>query len=200
MAYSLSNLHIGRKKMKEQQGRTLEININLTQGSVTLLTVALLVTAFVGYMAWGQQEVHAVNPQVPQAVSVGVRQFYLAKNSFSGSEALTACADGYHMASLWEISDTSNLRYNITLGVTLDDSGQGPPAAPAGWVRTGYSSDNSSTAGMGNCNAWTSDSSENYGTVIYLPYADWNVGSDVGTWRARTFQCDQSWRVWCVED
>jgi hypothetical protein len=46
------------------------------------------------------------------------------------------------MASMWEISDPSNLRYDTQLGVTTADSGFGPPAGTSfvaffGWVRTG---------------------------------------------------------------
>jgi hypothetical protein len=189
----------GGTKMKERQEKILEININLTQRLVTLLIVVLLVIVSVGYMAWGQQQVSAANSQVSQVV-IGARQFYLTENSFSGNETLTACDEGYHMASIWEILDTSNLRYDTTMGVTLDDSGQGPPSAPAGWARTGFSSNISNTASMGNCNAWTSNASNDYGRTIYLPYSDLSVGSEFGVWRARMFQCDQSWRVWCVTD
>ena len=64
------------------------------------------------------------------------RKFYLTQNTFTGSQALTACADRYHMASLWEIFEVSTLRYDSENGLTLDDSGSGPPVA-AGWARTG---------------------------------------------------------------
>ena len=40
------------------------------------------------------------------------------------------------MASLGEIHDTSNLRYDTDLGLTLADSGFGPPIV-FGWIRTG---------------------------------------------------------------
>ena len=43
------------------------------------------------------------------------KSFYLTKTSHNGSQVLTACAEGYHMASLWEIFDTSNLRYDTAL-------------------------------------------------------------------------------------
>ena len=60
------------------------------------------------------------------------RKFYLTQTGFTGSQALTACANGYHMASLWEILDPSNLRYNTTLGFTTQDSGFGPPSIARG--------------------------------------------------------------------
>jgi hypothetical protein len=72
---------------------------------------------------------------------------------FDGNETLTACAKGYHMASIWEILDTSNLSYNTDLGVIVDDSGSGPPNAIEGWIRTGDVTSDHFT----NCKAWTSD-------------------------------------------
>ena len=68
------------------------------------------------------------------------KSYYVTKTSHDGSEALTACAEGYHMASLWEIFDTSNLRYDTQLGATAQDSGLGPPSISGlseGWIRTG---------------------------------------------------------------
>ena len=49
-----------------------------------------------------------------------VRHFYLTKGgTFDGAHALTACATGYHTASLWEIHEPSNLTYNKILGFNL---------------------------------------------------------------------------------
>ena len=64
------------------------------------------------------------------------RAFYLTTTTHTGAQATTACAAGFHMASLWEIFDPSNLRYDATVGATADDSGAGPPFL-GGWVRTG---------------------------------------------------------------
>ena len=80
-----------------------------------------------------------------------LRRFYLTKATFDGGTALEACNNGYHMASLWEIYDFSNLRYERTLGLTNTDSGFGPPTAFTGWVRTGYSGNPSGSAGLSNC-------------------------------------------------
>jgi hypothetical protein len=65
------------------------------------------------------------------------QKFYLTPGVFVGSQALTACAKGYHMASLSEIFDVSGLTYNTKLGAILQDSGGGPPAT-AGRIRTGF--------------------------------------------------------------
>jgi len=84
----------------------------------------------------------------------GMRQFYLSTMNAAGDAALNRCSYGYHMASMWELADPSNLKYNTTLGYVRvnGDSGWGPPSYYRGWVRTGYSSNNSSTAGQANCN------------------------------------------------
>ncbi len=70
-------------------------------------------------------------------LSFGARQFYLTRNRFQGDEALTACAPGYHMASLWEIHDVTYLRYNTALGSTQADSGLGPPSVASHGDGTG---------------------------------------------------------------
>ena len=163
--------------------------------SILLILVGLLI------LVCGQQEASAARPQTSQTAFTSMQQFYLTKQAFPGGEALTACATGYHMASLWEILDTSNLQYNTTLGFTRDDSGQGPVIGAGGWVRTGFSNDTSSTPGRGNCNGWTSSKSDDYGTAVYLPYLDWTTGGDIGVWKTETDQCNASWwSVWCVEN
>ena len=85
------------------------------------------------------------------------RSFYLTQTSHTGSQALTACAEDYHMASLWEILDPSNLRYNTELGHKKADSGSGPPVA-YGFARTGREALGGGPIGAINCHAWTSDS------------------------------------------
>lgn len=187
--------------------KTIVIDINLTRGLVALLALTLLVAALLGYLAWSQDEVAASGSQAPLdhardrplALSTGMRQYYLTTDNYDGSEALTACADGYHMASLWEILDPSNLKYNTTLGYTRADSGQGPPTDALGWVRTGYVSDTSMTAGQANCNTWTSSESGHNGTRAFLP-SDWTVVKDIHVWTVWTFWCDFGFQVWCVED
>jgi hypothetical protein len=77
----------------------------------------------------------------PLAQAVSGRQYYLtaAGTYYDGSQATTACAEGYHMASMWELLDVSNLIYNTTLGFqhSSGDQGDGPPAHADGWVRSG---------------------------------------------------------------
>jgi hypothetical protein len=163
-----------------------------------LLTLALLVTVFLGYLAWGQEKAIASSPQAPLAPFPGMRQYYLTKGLYGGANASTACASGYHMASLWEILDPSELEYNTDLGSTTDDSGAGPPAS-GGWVRTGYSNDNGTTAGQANCSVWSTTSGN--GTTALLP-SDWAGGvADIHVWDVYgTGSCSSVGRVWCVED
>jgi hypothetical protein len=186
--------------------KTIVIDINLTRGLVALLALALLMAALVGYLTWGQREAAASGSQAPLATSAGLRGYYLTQSQYNGAQAdgtdgngAGVCAEGYHFASLWEILDPSNLKYNTDLGMVEDDSGQGPPTMYQGWVRTGYNSDSSSTTGEGNCNAWTSSDSGHYGTRARLP-PTWTAGQDIHVWQVDISTCAIGRRVWCVED
>lgn len=137
-----------------------------------------------------------------QRGSVNGGDFYLTDTNYSASGALTACAVGFHMASLWELLDVSNLVYaaNQPDAYTRPDSGQGPPSDWNGWVRTGGVSSSSNSAGTGNCSAWTSASGAAYGTAVKLDN-DWSSSpTRVGPWVAGSFQCSLSGPVWCVAD
>jgi hypothetical protein len=130
------------------------------------------------------------------------RAFYLTDENYDADEALAACASGYHMASLWEVLDVSALAYvyGHPDAHTKDDSGRGPPSHWYGWIRTGYSSDASDTAGIGNCRSWTSTASGDSGTIVRLTY-DWTAaGTVVGPWEADAFTCSSVGPVWCVQD
>jgi hypothetical protein len=143
------------------------------------------------------------------SATLGVRQFYLTRTLHNGAQAQTACAEGYHMASVWEMADPSALEYNTTLGQGSSDSGAGPPTAfgrslpplPAhGWVRTGFDDSTDGIEGLASCDAWSSDNGAHWGTVANLP-SSWGSGTeDVGVWNAEVRACDWIVRVWCVED
>ena len=188
-----------RQEHQKQEEQVLVININLTRGLVALLALALLVAALLGTLAWGEGEAAASSPQAPLASSASLRRYYRTEAPASPPTAPTACAEGYHFASLWEILDPSNLKYDTDLGVTRADSGQGPPSYLGGWVRTGSISSTSSTPGTGNCNAWASSDSGHQGTYAYLP-RDWGAGQDIHVWEVETPQCHLGGYVWCVED
>jgi hypothetical protein len=140
---------------------------------------------------------------------LGARHFYLTRTLHTPVQAPTACAEGYHFASIWEIADPSSLRYNTALGLTSSDSGTGPPTAKKvdtsiliaqGWVRTGYDAFSSRTPGQANCNAWGTNSELARGTVANLP-SNWTGGDqDIGVWNTEVQPCDSPNWVWCVQD
>jgi hypothetical protein len=128
------------------------------------------------------------------------RQFYLTEAAPKGNQALTACAAGFHMASLWELYDVT-MRYAADQPAFLNaDSGEGPPFGPNGWVRTGGSSSTTDQVGLGNCALWTSESASHFGTLVGLQTL-WTAASSVSSpWIAVTSTCSTSRRVWCVQD
>ena len=126
------------------------------------------------------------------------RSFYLTQSEHTGSQALTACAEDYHMASLWEILDPSNLRYNTELGYTRADSGSGPPVA-YGFARTGREALGGGPIGAINCHAWTSDSE--LGSVFSLAENVFNgEPKPISPWVTVATSCSSTFRVWCVQN
>jgi hypothetical protein len=129
------------------------------------------------------------------------RGYYLTLGVADGVHALGACTTGYHMASLWEIHEPSNLRYDqdpagdgTNLGFTEPDSGQGPPDAVIGWIRTGAPSP------YFNCAAWTTNDSGLMGSVVALSSL-WNGAAiAVSPWDFSRMTCDRANSVWCVQD
>ena len=136
------------------------------------------------------------------------RLYYLSRDMRPGSSALSGCATGYHMASLWEIFDTSNLKYNTQLGLIADDSGFGPPISvngegALGWIRTGSEADSGSTAGQANCNAWTFENGEAASGTVAQPALDWRASTaatSISPWITKTGFCSLPQHVWCAQD
>ncbi|HZR80911.1 MAG TPA: hypothetical protein VFD92_07425 [Candidatus Binatia bacterium] len=127
-------------------------------------------------------------------------KFYLTQDEFPANGALTACAGGYHMASLWEILELGSLKYDSSRGFVTPDAGSGPPSTQPGWVRTGYYPYSGSVPGGANCALWTSISGTDYGTSVMLEpsWAPDAVSSRISPWRAGVFSCDRRLQVWCV--
>jgi hypothetical protein len=143
------------------------------------------------------QSVKAVT--VPAAIKHG---YYLTAANYATNAALTACAKGYHMASVWELLDISTMVYHYKhpYAMLKADSGYGPPSYWNGWVRTGGDASGSSTAGTGNCQAWTSNSGSDYGVAVRLTNT-WKVAQGaLGFWEATSFNCNIPGPVWCVAD
>jgi hypothetical protein len=183
----------------------LKIRYDRRSGVVALLTLTLLTAVFLGYLAWDQDEATASTMQVPLAATTGMRQYYLTDDTYTATGAdgtdgngAGVCASGYHFASLWEILDPSNLKYDIGRGEKAVDSGAGPPTTKDGWIRTGYSASTSATPGQGNCDGWASNSNGYNGTVAQLP-DDWGE-YDIHVWEVTNQACDGVKPVWCVED
>jgi hypothetical protein len=189
--------------MKEKQAtpeRLIVIDINLTRGLVVALSCVVVLGVLLTCLTLTGDSASASGIGAAPAASTGMRQFYLTMVNHDGSEASTACAEGYHMASFWEIIDPSNLKYNTTLGFGRPDSGSGPPAELYGWVRTGNVNQTSSTTGQANCDGWSSNDSSHYGTVVGLPGA-WTAGyEDFDIWMAGPSDCQWEHPTWCIED
>jgi len=131
------------------------------------------------------------------------RKFYLTTTAVDGAGALNACASKFHMASLYEIFDTSNLKYDTNRGQTAADSGAGPPSGVNGWIRTGFSSNTTGGPGQANCSAWTSASGTDTGALVRLR-EEWDQGAGlISPWKAeesdQVFTCELLHPVWCVQ-
>lgn len=187
-------------------GRKVTVRVTLDAAGVRLATLVLLATSLTGSVVWAQEaSVPAPAPRdAPLAQAASGRHYYLtAAATYSGGAAPAACASGYHMASLWEILDVSNLIYDTSLGYQIvpGDGGEGPPTNVDGWIRTGASSSIGPTQpGQHNCAMYTFSTAGMFGTTVSLP-SNWSSpGSDVGVWVAATADCSSAQRVWCVED
>jgi hypothetical protein len=127
------------------------------------------------------------------------RKYYLTTTTRQGATADTACAAGFHIASLWEIFDVTGLEYDVTRGLAPDLRG-GPPPGQPGWIRSGTAAGTNNIAGLGNCDDWSSSSVSHYGTTVYLQAAWSGSANPISPWVAGTSTCNLSVRVWCVED
>ena len=156
-----------------------------------------------------QNEVQALQATSNAGVQVKPKEYYLTSGQFSGDQAIAACSTGFHMASIFEILDTSNLQYvkrsTTVCDSLVDDQGDGLPTKEFGWVRTGYDSTSymdvvSPELSSVNCNSWTSQSSNAWGTVARLYDNDTAVQLNSEYTLVNSRQCNQSYPVWCVEN
>ena len=180
----------------------------MTHSIIRLLSVGVFVLGFGGAVLADDNDINLKKKfkqfrQKHAAPQVVMRQYYLTPEEiYDGASALQACASGYHMASLWEIFDTSNLAYDTNRGWMEDDSGSGPPIVLPGWVRTGAEGQSGDGPGEANCNTWTSNDGGIEGSAVRLD-GDWDRDTGlqrVQPWRAFDPSCDTLRRVWCVED
>jgi hypothetical protein len=188
-------MEMNHEMNKEKNIRKLDLYPS--RSTAIWITLFFISAALLGYLTWGPSQAAAEEPAAPSAPYASLRQYYLTTSPSSATGAMTACASGYHLASLWEILDTSILDYNNNLGYNQGDSGSGPPTY-LGWIQTGHIHSGSAIPGMASCEYWSSNSSGLYGTLAQLP-VNW-IGTYLHLWDSQTAQCNESYHVWCVED
>lgn len=128
---------------------------------------------------------------------VVVRQFLKSMSQGQADQATAACPSGFHMASLFDIMDPSAFSY---AGTKFVDTGEGPQTQLPAWIRTGsVFSETVDIIGRANCNSWTSNSPEHFGTVASLGW-DNNLTMERFPWNVAVFPCDSFLPSWCAED
>lgn len=143
----------------------------------------------------GELELSAVS-------GAGNKSFYITMSNFNGANALTACSAGYHLASLWELHDTTGLTYAAShpAAKTRSDNGFGPTAGWWGWARTGNDAYVENVAGRANCSNWTSSTGGHYGTIVRLT-DNWILSAEIiSPWDAQTWSCSSFAPAWCIGD
>lgn len=147
--------------------------------------------------------------QTTAAANARPRALYLTREAWNGSQAAGpgVCEEGFHFASIWEVLDVSNLRYDKSRGLFTPDAGGGPLVSWWGWIRTGADVDASTTPGEANCGTtlpWDSALPNDFGSAIYLPTAasvPWTAPpTRISPWVGMAFTCNSSLSVWCIED
>jgi hypothetical protein len=147
---------------------------------------------------------------VNDGVTARAKMYYLTVTSFTGGDAIKACDPRFHMASISEIKDPSNLQYATRSTPAYDaptyDQGLGPPSNHMGWVRSGvYPQSGFAYA----CDVYLTGSDLLKDTMMTL-YTFWfDARSSIPAsqpdhvwwqWHAAYHPCSQPEPVWCVED
>jgi hypothetical protein len=172
------------------------------RGALLLLLGALVLAAAAGALARQQPALPAAEAALPHQANEKPHYYVTNFNTLAGSVADVSCASGYHMASLWEILDPSQLTYasNLPVARTRADQGSGPPTDWWGWVRTGFDASVADQAGRANCSAWSSSGVGDFGTIVQLSDT-WTAGAvAISPWQAQTWSCGGLVPVWCVSD
>ncbi len=114
----------------------------------------------------------------------GARRFYMTTTLHNGSQAVGACAVGFHFASLWEIFDVAALEYDRVRGRSESDAGSGAISGVDAWIRTGASSAATGGDGLSNCNAWSTSSGDGTSIALDPLWDNGNTpfGSDLPPW------------------
>lgn len=135
------------------------------------------------------------------------RRFYISLApgglGVNGSGPTTACAQGFHFASIDEILNLSQLAYDASqpFADALADMGAGAPHGHFAWVRTGGGSLNSGSPGLGNCFVWASASGADFGASVALIQGNWNGAAvNISPYFASQQTCNLGLGTWCVEN
>ena len=83
--------------------------------------------------------VSTLQEKVNDGVSARAKRYYLTASGFTDADAITACDSGFHIASISEIQNPSNLQFRGTPAFDSPayDQKLGPPLDTIGWVRSG---------------------------------------------------------------
>ena len=129
----------------------------------------------------------------------GKRFFFLTNATANGANADQLCGAGFHFASYFELSATSDLEYDTSRGFASGN--EGPPTA-SGWARSG-----TGTSSVSNCSAWNDAVGSSTGTTVSLDQATLQItnptqctADDAWIWDVQFTACDQPVRVWCIQD
>jgi len=155
-----------------------------------LAVVALLSASLNPSLVFGGPE--------PKVVVPLERSFYLTVDAYQGDSAKTACAVGYHFASISELAGWKNMVYNTVLGLTVDD--REGAVGGTGWARVVVLND------WDNCYDWTSNLHDENGLAVVGETAGlsmYRFASDPSSspWDFSGHQtCNLKLKVWCVSD
>lgn len=122
----------------------------------------------------------------------GARLFYLTRANFLPNVAASACAPGFHFASVPELTTEGNLEYAEALGRQHVEAGvSAGPEWWGGWVRTGI------LGGSLSCNGWTSTAPADRGAILAAPP---HSTTNPLEWQGGQQGCGTPVPVWCIAD
>jgi hypothetical protein len=129
-------------------------------------------------------------------ICTGGRRYYLTNATGTGAAAGSACADGFHLAPVSELFETSArvLTYD-TLRAAAQQAplGKGPPANVLGWATSGEATLDCSGGAASGLAVYLD------GTTV-LPEQQALKSSRVSQWVGERSPCGTAHFVWCVED
>ncbi len=130
----------------------------------------------------------------------GARLFYITPAQVPANQASSACAAGFHFASITELRTAGNLEYAEVLGYHFSEAGiSAGPASVAALARSGEPGASSSQVA---CSDWTSTSNADKAPLLFAPfYSTVSSGATLPhEWVASLAGCGDPFRVWCIAD